>query len=89
MDVKLNKPAHDKTYNQACMTSKDSDKPVHPPSMARVLFYPSLDSLEAVKVTTISEDSADAQADLSLHWSHKFYCRFCCTLAQIYLSLSH
>ena len=31
------------------VTSKDSDQPVHPPSMARVLVYPSLDSLEAVE----------------------------------------
>ena len=22
-------PAHDKTYNKACVTSKDSDQPVH------------------------------------------------------------
>ena len=31
------------------VTSKDSDQPVHPPSMARVLVHPSLDSLEAVE----------------------------------------
>ena len=24
-------------YNKTCMTSKDSDQPVHPPSIARVL----------------------------------------------------
>ena len=28
-------------------------------------------------------DSADAQADLSLHWSHKSYCRFCRALDQM------
>ena len=28
-----NKPAHDKTYNKTCVTSKDSDQPVHSPSM--------------------------------------------------------
>ena len=48
---KLNEQVHDKTYNKTCVTSKDSDQPVHPPSMARVLVYPSLDSLEAVEVT--------------------------------------
>ena len=42
-------PAHDKTYNKACVTSKDSDQPVDPPSMARVLLYPSLDSPQAVE----------------------------------------
>ena len=34
-------PAHDKTYNKTCVTSKDSDQPVHPPGS-------SFDSLEAV-----------------------------------------
>ena len=43
--------AHDKTNNRTCMTIKDSDQPVHPTSMARVLFYPSLDSPEAVEGT--------------------------------------
>ena len=33
------------------VTSKDSDKPVHPLSTARVPVYPSLHSLEAVKGT--------------------------------------
>ena len=41
-------PAHQKTYNKTCVTSKDSDPPVHPP---RVLLYPSLDSPEAVEVS--------------------------------------
>ena len=44
-------PAHDNTYmyNKTCVTSKDSDRPVHPPSMARVFVYPSLDSPEPVE----------------------------------------
>ena len=63
-------PVHNKTYNKTCVTSKD--QPIHPPSMTMVLIYPSLDSLEA-----------DAKADLSLCWSHKSYCRFCCVLAHI------
>ena len=41
-------PVHDKTYNKTCVISKDSDQPVHPPSMARVLFYIFFDSLGAV-----------------------------------------
>ena len=44
-------PAHDKTFNKTCVTSKYSELPVHPPSMARVLVYPSLGSPEAVKGT--------------------------------------
>ena len=50
-EFQINEPAHDKTYNKTCVTSKDSDHPVHPSSMSRVLVYPSLGSLEAVKVT--------------------------------------
>ena len=46
-----NEPAHDKTQNKTWVTSKDLDQPVHPPSMARVLVYPSFDSLEAVEGT--------------------------------------
>ena len=43
-EKKINEPAHDKTYNKTCATSKDSDQPVHPLSKARVLMHPSLDS---------------------------------------------
>ena len=38
-----------KTYNKTCVTSKDSDQPVHPTSMARLFVSPSLDSLEDVE----------------------------------------
>ena len=41
--------SHDKTSNKTCVTSKDSDQPVHPPSIARVFIHPSLDSSEAVE----------------------------------------
>ena len=47
----ISEPAHDKTYNKTCMTSKDSNQLVHPPSMAMVLVYPSLDSPGAVEGT--------------------------------------
>ena len=79
-------PAHDKTYNKTCVTSKDSDQPVHPPSMAKIFVYPSLDRLEAVEGTCNQQrlwsNYVDAQADMNLHWSHKSYCRFCHVLAQ-------
>ena len=45
----VNELAHDKTYNKACETIKDTNQPVHPLSMAMVLVYHSLDSLEAVE----------------------------------------
>ena len=81
---------HDKTYNKTCAISKDLDQPVHPPSMARALVYSSLDSLEAVEGTCdqrrLWSDCADAQADLSLRWSHKSHCRFCRALAHFSIS---
>ena len=33
---RTNVPEHEKTYNMTCVTSKDSDQAVHPPSLARV-----------------------------------------------------
>ena len=48
--IMINEPAHDKTYNKTCVTSTDSYLPVHPSSMAKVLFYPSLESLESVTI---------------------------------------
>ena len=76
--------AHNRAYNKTCVTSKDSNTPVHPPIMARVLVYPSLDSLKAVKAHPNSVDPYQtAQTNLSLRWSHKFYCRFCRALAQL------
>ena len=44
-------PGYDKTYNKTCVPRIDSDQSVYPPSMARVLIYPSLDSLEAAEGT--------------------------------------
>ena len=48
-------PAQDKTNNKTCVASNDTDQPVHPPITAKVLAYPSLDSLVATE-DTISED---------------------------------
>ena len=49
--------------------------------MAMIHVYPYLDSLEAIEGTCYQRrfwsDCADAQADLSLRWLHKPYCRFC------------
>ena len=73
-------------HNTSCVTSTDSDQPVYPLCMARVLVYLSLDSPEAVEGTCdqwrLWSDCADAQSDLSPRWSHGSYCRFCPSLAQ-------
>ena len=77
-----------KTYNKICVTRKDSDQPVYPPSIARVLVYASLDSLKAAEGTCdrrkLWSDCAYAQADLSLRRSHVSYCRFWHTLVHIF-----
>ena len=46
-------------YNKTCVTSKDSDQPVHPPSMAWILVCPFLDSAEAVEGTCDKHSGRD------------------------------
>ena len=76
-----------RTIKPTISCKKNSDQPVHPPSMAVVLLYPSLDSLETVEGTCDQQrpwsDCTDAQTDLSLGWSHKSYCSFCHALAHM------
>ena len=40
-------PVHEKAYNKTSVTNKDSDQPVHPPSMTRVFIYCSLEAVES------------------------------------------
>ena len=61
-------------------------------SMPRVLVYPCLDSLEVGATCDqrrLWSDCANAQADLSLCWSHKSYCRFCLALAYLVYACEH
>ena len=39
------------------------------------------------KTCVTSKSCADAQADLSIRWSHKSYCRLCGALAQLLFAL--
>ena len=76
-----NEPAHYKT----CAISVDSDQPVYPRSLIRVIAdcmsllqppgYPKRDTREPLPYWV------DVQADLC--WLHKSYCRFCRALAEI------
>ena len=85
-----NEPAHDKPYNKTCATSKDSDQPAHLCSLIRVFAdnmcllqpqgYSKKDKRESLPYWV------DVQADLSLCWLHRSYCRFCHVLAQMLLS---
>ena len=79
-----------KTNKMACAPSEDSDQHGHPPSMIRVfavhikkawvLSYP----LSAQR--RLWSDWVDAQADLSLHWEHRSFCRFCHEADQMWKS---
>ena len=75
------------TCNQIHMVSKDSNQAVCQTRIATVLVHPSLESPRVVEGTRDQQilwsDCADAQADLSLRWSHKSYCRFCRALVHI------
>ena len=73
------------TYNKTCATSKDSDQPAHQRSLIRVFAdgmcllqpqdYPKKDKWEPMPYWV------DVQADESLCWSNRSYCRFCLALA--------
>ena len=86
---KKNEPVHNKTYNKTCATSEESDQPAHLCSLIRVfadgmsllqpLGYPKRNKKEPLPYWV------DVQADLSLCWSHRSYCRFCLVLALISL----
>ena len=81
-------------------TTKPTRRPVWPaktqtsryihPVWQEFSFIPLLiNSPKAVEGTCdqrrLWSDCADAQSDLSLCWSHKSYCRFCCALAHLVL----
>ena len=72
-------PAYDKTYNKTCVTSEHSDQLAHPCSLIRLFAehmclqqrYPARNEQEPLPY------SVYVQADLSLCWSHRSYCRYC------------
>ena len=81
-------PAHDKNYNKTCATREDSDQSAHPRSLIRVFAdrmrllqppgYPKKDERELLPYWLA------VQADLSLCWSNRSYCRFCRALARFF-----
>ena len=67
-------PHRDKTNKMACAPSEGSDQHVHPPSLIRVFAVRSMGSwgpkLSSCGQRKLWSDWADAQADLSLRWTH-------------------
>ena len=82
-------PAHDKTYNNSCSISEDSDQPAPPRSLIRVLAdrmcllqppgNPERDTRETLPYWV------DVQADQSLCWSHRSYYMYCRELLIYYV----
>ena len=76
-----NEPVHDKTYNKTCATSEDSYQSAHPRNLTRVYA----DRMCLLQTPGYSKRNKrgplDAQADPSLCWSHRSYCKFCRALA--------
>ena len=67
-------PPHDKTNKMACAPSEDSDQPGHPPSLIRVFAVRMkkdwVPSSPLSAQWRLWSDWVDAQADLSLRWTH-------------------
>ena len=76
----INEPPRDKTNRMACVPSKDSDQPGHPPSLIRVFPV----RMKKIRVLSYQlstrqrlwSDWPDAQADLSLCWAHTHFVGF-------------
>ena len=73
-------PQHNKTNKQACVPSEDSDQPGHPPSLIRVFAVhmkkPWVLSYPFNTQRRLWSDWVDAQADLSLRWTHTHFVGF-------------
>ena len=84
-DMKID-PQLDKTNKMICAPSEDSDQPGHPPSLIRVravhLKQNWVLSYLLSAQRSLWSDWADAQADLSLCWAQKSFCRVCHEVAQ-------
>ena len=79
---------YDKTYNRTCVTSRDSDQPVHPSSTARVSFTTLWVAWRLYKAHEISKDSDQTVLMHSLIWvfaGHtSFIVGFCRVLAHMF-----
>ena len=68
-------PRHDKTNKVICAPSKDSDQLGHPPRQIS-MKKPWVFSYSLCAERRLWSDWLDAQADLSLRWTHRSLCWF-------------
>ena len=80
-------PLHDKTNKMTCMPSEDTEQPGHPPSLIRAFAVrmekPWVLGCPWSAQLRLWSDWADAQADLSLCWTHMSFCWFCRALTHL------
>ena len=65
-----------------CAPSEDSDQPGHLPSH-RCPHEETLGPLLPIESTVKTDQTRDAQADVSVRWAHMSFCWFCLAAAQI------
>ena len=75
-------PLHDKTNKVAYAPNEYSDQPGHPPSLIRETSplcaqWVAKDPRFLHADSENSDQTGDAQADLSLRWAHMPFCWFC------------
>ena len=62
--------SQDKIYKMACVSSEGSEQPKHLPSLISVLLY----AQWVAKDPSFLHADSEAQADLSLRWTHMPFC---------------
>ena len=75
-----NEPAYEKTYDRTCATREDLDQPAHLCSLLKVVnnrmcFLQPPGNANRDKQEPLPYP-VNIQADRSLCWSHRSYCRF-------------
>ena len=81
------KPGHSISHKIVCAPNEDSNQHAHPHSLIKVFAGHSLDS-PGSKVSVggqrrLRSDCANAQADLSLRWAHRQFCKKYCAPALV------
>ena len=80
--LELFEPAHDKTYNKTCATSKAQISLRIRTVWSETLLIAAFCSLQAIH-RGINGKSCHMYGLICLCWSHRSYCRFCRALAHV------
>ena len=80
-------PLNDKNNKMTCAPSEDSDQSGHPPSLIRFVTVLMKKHYLFSAQWRLWSDWADAKADLSLRWVHRWFCWFCRATAHFIIML--